>query len=81
MYRYTQSLLNSFACGRSICFKYCLKLINLKLQEQSYSTVKLSWGIKKPHRKVKLNLYAKEMNPEAEKLLAPLRASVKEQVS
>uniref|UniRef100_A0A224XJA3 Glycine--tRNA ligase n=1 Tax=Panstrongylus lignarius TaxID=156445 RepID=A0A224XJA3_9HEMI len=76
----TRSVLSTFAFGRSIHVrKDCIAIINLKLQERSYSSVKVNWGTKKSHRKVKINLTTKDMNPEAEKLLAPLRASVKEQ--
>lgn len=39
------------------------------------------WGSKKKHRKVKLRLYLDTMtDPKIEKILAPLRACVKEQV-
>ncbi|XP_060516958.1 glycine--tRNA ligase [Cylas formicarius] len=46
----------------------------------AYYSQKPLWGKNKPHRKVKLNLYFDSMaDPAAEKLLAPLRASVKAQ--
>lgn len=39
------------------------------------------WGVNKKHRDIKLNLYFQEMaDPKVEEVLAPLRASVKEQV-
>lgn len=41
-----------------------------------------NWGTKKPHRKVKLQVPIDIMaDPKIEEILAPLRASVKEQVS
>jgi len=39
------------------------------------------WGTKKAHRKVKIALELDMTDPEVETALAPLRASVKEQVS
>lgn len=41
------------------------------------------WGSKKSHRKVKLKLFdhQKMADPKIEEILAPLRTSVKEQVS
>lgn len=41
------------------------------------------WGSKKAHRKVKLRLleYQKMSDPKIEEILAPLRQTVKEQVS
>ncbi|KAG8231863.1 hypothetical protein J437_LFUL011768 [Ladona fulva] len=39
-----------------------------------------SWGSKKKHRHVKLNLFINMADPKIEEILAPLRASVKEQV-
>jgi hypothetical protein len=41
-----------------------------------------AWGTKKKHRKVKLQFTLDKMSdPRIEEILAPLRASVKEQVS
>lgn len=43
---------------------------------------KTHWGTNKKHRKVKLNVYFDTMaDPQIEQILAPLRASVKEQVT
>lgn len=41
---------------------------------------KPQWGSKKQHRQIKLQLLQQIMDPKAEEILAPLRASVKEQV-
>lgn len=46
------------------------------------TTVANQWGKNKKHRNVKLNIYFDTMaDPNAEEVLAPLRANVKEQVS
>ncbi|XP_014272814.1 glycine--tRNA ligase [Halyomorpha halys] len=52
----------------------------LRLIPSLVSERKSSWGSKKQHRKVKLPLYFDKMgDPKTEEILAPLRASVKEQ--
>lgn len=44
-------------------------------------SVDQKWGKNKKHRNIKLNIYFDTMsNPDDEKILAPLRANVKEQV-
>lgn len=66
-------------------------LSNLLLSQRKLSTSifsltanqSSSWGSKKKHRNIKLNLqHAREMaDPKTEEILLPLRQNVKEQVS
>jgi hypothetical protein len=55
----------------------------ISLYHQSKSSEKSQWGSKKSHRKVKLQLYEYQSmaDPKIEEVLAPLRQTVKEQVS
>lgn len=54
---------------------------NLSIGSRLYSETP-KWGSKKSHRKVKLHFQLQSMaDPKMEEILAPLRASVKEQVS
>lgn len=72
------------------CFKLGIQLLNkhhfgtnsnLKFSVAYFST-KVEWGSKKLNRKVKLHFSLDTMaDPKIEEILAPLRASVKEQVS
>ncbi|XP_066260516.1 glycine--tRNA ligase [Euwallacea similis] len=62
-----------FKCGKSRSFSITSCLSN-------HYNQKTDWGKTKKHRKVKLNLYFDTMgDPQIEQILAPLRASVKEQ--
>lgn len=54
---------------------------DLALVSRLYSDDTPKWGSKKQHRKVKLHFNIQDMaDPKMEEILAPLRASVKEQV-
>jgi hypothetical protein len=55
----------------------------LSFAHQLKSSDKSQWGSKKAHRKVKLQIsdYQSMADPKIEEVLAPLRQSVKEQVS
>lgn len=55
----------------------------VSLTHQLFDTNNPEWGSKKAHRKVKLRLleYQKMSDPKIEEILAPLRQTVKEQVS
>lgn len=58
----------------------CIYYLNLKQFSQAQSLNQ--WGKNKKHRNVKLQWYFDNMSdPKIEEILAPLRASVKEQVS
>lgn len=60
--------------------KSCTYLISLKLFAHTESLS--NWGKNKKHRNVKLQWYFETMaDSKVEQILAPLRASVKEQVS
>ncbi|XP_076271127.1 glycine--tRNA ligase isoform X1 [Rhynchophorus ferrugineus] len=66
----TQCRQNYIAVKKFSCVTYL---------QQKYDQ-KSQWGKNKQHRKVKLNLFSDTMaDPKIEKILAPLRASVKEQ--
>lgn len=60
------------------------QLLPLTFNRSIFISCKLessTWGSKKPHRKVKLHVPIEIMaDPKTEEILAPLRASVKEQV-
>lgn len=67
-------------------FTYCSGLVNSSVVFKRSFTVINSvnyqqWGKNKQHRNVKLKLFFDSMaDPQIEEILAPLRASVKEQV-
>jgi hypothetical protein len=64
------------ACNNLIAF-----IPNRKVHRTTASFIS-AWGSKKKHRKVKLQFTLDKMaDPRIEEILAPLRASVKEQVS
>lgn len=56
---------------------------HLSITFQYFNKQSQGWGSKKSHRNIKINqLLLQEMaDPKTEEILAPLRASVKEQVS
>lgn len=70
-------------------FPYCSAFVvgvNKSVFERSFSAANSvnyrQWGKNKKHRNVRLNLYFDSMaDPKVEEALAPLRASVKEQVA
>ncbi|KAK9501124.1 hypothetical protein O3M35_002227 [Rhynocoris fuscipes] len=75
-----RSLSLLFGYKHIIRVQYCLSFKDFKVHSLYYSTAKkVIWGHKKPHRKVKISSLDTIMDPESEKILAPLRAAVKEQ--
>lgn len=57
-------------------------IFSFNLRDISYSQPLYQWGKNKKHRNVKLKWYFDNMSdPQTEEILAPLRASVKEQVT
>lgn len=72
-------LLRAIPLQQTIAASPAVVLCSLRLNSQAANASEL-WGTKKQHRKVKLNFPLDMTDPKIENELAPLRASVKEQV-
>jgi hypothetical protein len=69
-------------CGVQLAYNISTALIPVRKVHRTTAFFVSAWGSKKKHRKVKLHFTFDRMtDPKIEEILAPLRASVKEQVS